>query len=70
MFYIRKEMPHTANSPLDQFEIRDLIGLNAPVLGYLRIFVTNIGLYLTTATYIAVAFSFIATNKDKIIANH
>nr|YP_010632592.1 ATP synthase F0 subunit 6 [Cladonia didyma]WBP63362.1 ATP synthase F0 subunit 6 [Cladonia didyma] len=63
-------MPHTANSPLDQFEIRDLIGLNAPVLGYIRIFVTNIGLYLTTATYIAVAFSFIATNKDKIIANH
>lgn len=70
MFYIRKEMPHTANSPLDQFEIRDLIGLNAPVLGYLRIFVTNIGLYLTTATVIALAFSFLATNKDKIVANN
>jgi F-type H+-transporting ATPase subunit a len=70
MFYIRKEMPHTANSPLDQFEIRDLISLNAPILGYLRIFVTNIGLYLTTATVIALAFNLLGTNKDKIVANH
>ena len=70
MFYIRKEMPHTANSPLDQFEIRDLISLNAPILGYLRIFVTNIGLYLTTATVIALAFNLLGTNKDKIVANN
>jgi len=71
-FHVKKDMimSHTAKSPLDQFEIRDLIGLNAPVLGYLRIFVTNIGLYLTTATVIALAFSFLATNKDKIVANN
>lgn len=67
---LREKMLYTANSPLDQFEIRDLIGLNAPVLGYLRIFVTNIGLYLTTATVIALAFSYLGTNKDKIVANH
>ncbi len=70
MFFIGKKMPHTANSPLDQFEIRDLISLNAPILGYLRIFVTNIGLYLTTATVIALAFNLLSTNKDKIVANN
>ena len=67
---LRKKMLYTANSPLDQFEIRDLIGLNAPLLGYLRVFITNIGLYLTTATVIALAFSYLGTNKDKIVANH
>lgn len=68
--YIKKEMHHKANSPLDQFEIRDLISLNAPILGYSRILVTNIGLYLTTATVIALAFNLLGTNKDKIVANH
>lgn len=63
-------MPYGVKSPLDQFEIRDLISFNAPVLGYLRIFLTNIGLYLITATVIALAFNLLATNKDKIVANH
>ena len=35
------------SSPLDQFEIRDLFSLDAPILGNLHISLTNIGLYLT-----------------------
>lgn len=70
MLFRPQEMPHTANSPLDQFEIRDLISLNAPILGYLRIFLTNIGLYLTIAAVITLAFNFLASNNDKIVANH
>ena len=34
-------------SPLDQFEIRDLLSLDAPILGNLHLSITNIGLYLT-----------------------
>ena len=34
-------------SPLNQFEIRDLLSLDAPILGNLHISITNIGLYLT-----------------------
>ena len=38
-------------SPLDQFEIRDLLSLNASILGNLNISLTNIGLYLTIGTF-------------------
>ncbi|PIM97237.1 hypothetical protein CDL12_30294 [Handroanthus impetiginosus] len=41
-------------SPLDQFEIRDLISLNAPVLGNLSFSLTNIGLYLTLSGFTVV----------------
>ena len=61
---------NNANSPLDQFEIRNLISLDVPILGYLRIFVTNIAFYLVTATVIAFTFNLLGTNKDKIVANY
>ena len=33
------------NSPLEQFEVTNFIGINAPILGYLNITLTNLGLY-------------------------
>ena len=33
------------NSPLDQFEVINLISLNAPILGGLNLSLTNLGLY-------------------------
>jgi F-type H+-transporting ATPase subunit a len=42
------------NNPLDQFEIRDYIIIDAPILGYLHISLTNIGLYLSIAFIIIV----------------
>ena len=38
-------------SPLDQFEIRNLLSLDAPILGNLHISLTNIGLYLTKVLF-------------------
>lgn len=57
-------------SPLDQFEVRDLISLNAPILGNLSVSLTNIGLYLTLGGYLVFALSLIATNNQKMISNH
>jgi F-type H+-transporting ATPase subunit a len=56
-------------SPLDQFEIRDLLNFNAPVLGDLSISLTNIGLYLTIAGYLVFALSLVTNNSEKIVAN-
>lgn len=56
-------------SPLDQFEIRNLISLDAPILGNLSLSLTNIGLYLTIAGYLVFVSSLIATNNEKIISN-
>ena len=56
-------------SPLDQFEIRNLISLDAPILGNLSLSLTNIGLYLTIAGYLVFVSSILATNNDRIISN-
>jgi hypothetical protein len=57
-------------SPLDQFEIRSLISLDAPLLGNIHISLTNIGLYLTIGTFLVFSFSIIATNYSKVVSNN
>ena len=56
-------------SPLDQFEVRDLISLNAPILGNLHISLTNIALYLTIGASIAIILNLLATNQNKVVSN-
>ena len=56
-------------SPLDQFTIRDLLTLAAPLLANFHLSYTNMGLYLTIATFIIVAISLLAINYEKIEAN-
>ena len=53
-------------SPLDQFEVRDLVSLD--VLNYLHISLTNIGLYLSIATLTVLTLSLLA-NYSNIISN-
>ena len=57
------------NSPLDQFEIRDLISLDAPIFLDLRLSVTNIGLYLSLGAFMVLALNLMATNRNKVISN-
>lgn len=56
-------------NPLDQFSIRSYISLDAPVLAYTYISVTNIAIYLTTATIIALTVNILATNYNKVVSN-
>lgn len=58
------------HSPLDQFEIRDLITLNAPILGNLHLSITNIALYLIIASFIVFTLTVIATNFNKVVSNN
>jgi F-type H+-transporting ATPase subunit a len=57
-------------SPLDQFDIRDLISINAPVFANLNISISNIGLYLTIAGLITISFNIISTNYNKLVSNN
>jgi F-type H+-transporting ATPase subunit a len=70
---IRKKMTNLLfteiTSPLDQFEIRNLLSLDAPILGNLHISLTNIGLYLTIGTFLVLALNLLATNYNKVISN-
>lgn len=56
-------------NPLDQFSIRSYISLDAPVLAYTYISVTNIAIYLTIATIIALTVNILATNYNKVVSN-
>ena len=56
-------------SPLDQFEIRDLISINANLLGNLHISLTNIGLYLLIGSAIILILNLLATNYNKMVSN-
>ena len=56
-------------SPLDQFEIRDI--LNLEVLGgNLHLSLTNIGFYLTLGALIILILSLVATNYNKLVSNN
>jgi F-type H+-transporting ATPase subunit a len=57
-------------NPLDQFEIRDLLSLNGPILANLHVSLTNIGLYLTIAASLVLTLNLLATNYNKVIANN
>jgi len=56
-------------SPLDQFEIRNLISLNAPVLGNFSISLTNIGLYLTIGGSLVFILFLLSNNASRVVSN-
>ena len=56
-------------SPLSQFEIRDLINLDTPVLGNLHISITNIGFYLTIGALFLLFINLLSTNYNKLVSN-
>lgn len=56
-------------SPLDQFEIRNFIVLELPILNYIQYSLTNIGFYLIISLLIAVALQALAYNKNKVVPN-
>ena len=70
MSYLNNSVNFTiAASPLDQFEIRSLLSLNAPIFGNLNISITNIGLYLTIAALTVLALNVLAINYKKLVGN-
>lgn len=56
-------------NPLDQFSILSFLSLDAPILAYTYISITNIAIYLSTTTIIALFIHFLATNYNKILYN-
>jgi F-type H+-transporting ATPase subunit a len=57
-------------SPLNQFEIRDLLSLEAPILGNLHLSLTNIGFFLTIGAFFILALSILSTNYNKLVSNN
>lgn len=58
-----------SSSPLDQFEIRNLLNVQASILNDTNISLTNIGLYLSIAAAIVFFFNILSSNYNKILSN-
>jgi len=56
-------------SPLDQFEIRNLLSIDAPIFANMQISLTNIGLYLTIGAFLIISLNLLAINYNKIVSN-
>jgi len=58
------------SSPLDQFEIRTLVSLDAPLLANMEITLTNIGFYLIVGAIISLVLNQLASNYYQIVSNN
>lgn len=57
-------------SPLDQFDIYNLISLDAPLTGNLHISITNISIYLIMGAFIGVWLNLLTMNNSKTLNNY
>ena len=55
------------NSPLEQFEVTSLIGLNAPIFGYLNLTLTNLALYSILVLFLIISLHYIANNNSRLV---
>jgi F-type H+-transporting ATPase subunit a len=55
------------NSPLEQFDVINLISFNAPIFGYLNITLTNFALYSLITLFLILALHFYANNENKLL---
>jgi F-type H+-transporting ATPase subunit a len=66
---MHKQLFTEISSPLDQFEIRNLLSIDAPLLANIHISLTNIGLYLTVGMLLILSLNVLATNYNKIVSD-
>lgn len=64
------DLSRNNTSPLTQFEIRDLISLDTPILGNIHISLTNIGFYLTIGASFLLVINLLSTNYNKLVGNN
>ena len=67
--YLGVELEREVFSPLSQFEIRDLLSIDLPILGDLHISITNIGFYLIIGAFFLLVLKLLSTNYNKIVSN-
>jgi F-type H+-transporting ATPase subunit a len=56
-------------SPLDQFEVTNLIGISAQIVGLFNICLTNFSFYILLVLLIVVGLHFYADNDYKLVLN-
>lgn len=58
------------SSPLEQFEIRDYLSIDAPIFFNVHFALSNIGTYLCIAASIVLTLNLLASNYNKVVTNN
>jgi F-type H+-transporting ATPase subunit a len=58
------------NSPLEQFEVTSLLGLNSPLLGYINFSLTNLALYSILILFLILSLHIMANNNNKLLPSN
>jgi F-type H+-transporting ATPase subunit a len=58
------------NSPLSQFEVTNLIGISAPILGHFNIILTNLALYAFLIIITVIGLHYFGNNDSNLIPNN
>jgi|ERR1700741_3576248 len=57
------------NSPLEQFEVTSLLGINAPIFGYINLTLTNLALYSILVLFIVLSLHYAGNNDNKLLSS-
>nr|YP_009486033.1 ATP synthase F0 subunit a [Cantharellus appalachiensis]AWA82094.1 ATP synthase F0 subunit a [Cantharellus appalachiensis] len=68
MFY--SSMNLVLSSPLEQFEVVNFISISAPILGYLNISLTNLGLYSIMVLFLVLSLHILGNNENKLVPSY
>lgn len=55
------------NSPLEQFEVTNLLGINSPFLGFFHLNLTNLALYSILVLAIIISIHYLGNNENKLV---
>jgi F-type H+-transporting ATPase subunit a len=61
---------HFISSPLEQFEVTNLIGINAPILGFFNLTLTNLALYSIVLLFLTLGLHFVSSNNRKLVPSN
>jgi F-type H+-transporting ATPase subunit a len=67
MFKLFNESNLFINSPLEQFEITSLLSVNAPLLDYINLTLTNLALYTLLILFLILSLHIYANNNTKLL---
>jgi F-type H+-transporting ATPase subunit a len=60
---------YLVNNPLEQFEINDFVFVLAPIFGFTKFSLTNIGFYLILVTTVVLGMYLLSDNNRKVVPN-
>ena len=67
MFHSYSSFNLVISSPLEQFEVVNLINLSAPIFGHSHLALTNLALYSLIVTFLVVGLHLVGNNEGKLV---